>query len=70
VAFIEMQNAGKFNDTKQTMENVVTLCAPKYALRRITFNSADATQLDSNKTWRFKLSSPVYHVVFIDWALI
>ena len=65
-----MQNAGQFNNTKQTAENVVTLSAPKLALRRITFNSADGTQLDKDKTWRFKLSAPVYNVVYIDWSLI
>lgn len=65
-----MQYAGTFNSTKQTADNVTTLSAPKLALRRITFNSADGTQLDNNKTWRFKLSSPVYNVVYIDWSLI
>jgi len=65
-----MQNAGYFNSNKQTAENVMTLSAPKLALRRLTFNSADGNQLVNNQTWRFKLSAPVYNVVYIDWSLI
>lgn len=65
-----MQNAGYFNSNKQTAENVMTLSAPKLALRRLTFNSADGNQLVNNQTWQFKLCAPVYNVVYIDWSLI
>ena len=60
--------AGNFNNTRDGMRNDVVLSAPKIALRKITFNTPDATVLDIY-TWRFTLKSPIYNVVFIDWAM-
>jgi hypothetical protein len=65
-----MQEAGHFNSVRQGYNTDVILSAPKLALRKITFNSADGTQLVTNQTWRFNLSSPLYNVVFVDWGLI
>jgi len=65
-----MVSAGRFNDTKHSNEDVCVLNAPKLALRRITFNSADGTPLTANLSWRFNLASPIYNVVYIDWSLI
>lgn len=68
--FNELKSAGRFNDIRKSAEEVQVLSAPKLALRRITFTSSDGTPLTSGKTWRFALSSPVYNVVYVDWALI
>lgn len=68
--FKELQEAGHFNEVREHADEVPVLCAPKLALRRITFKSVDGDVLTAGTTWRFRLSSPIYNVVYIDWALI
>lgn len=43
---------------------------PKYQIRRMVFNSATATVKTSLSNCVFNLSSPLYNVVYIDWAQI
>jgi hypothetical protein len=68
--FKELQEAGHFNSVREHADEVPVLSAPKLALRRITFKSADGTPLTAGTTWQFRLASPIYNVVYIDWALI
>lgn len=67
--FKELQMAGEFSNQRDGYSNQTVLSAPKLALRKITFNSVDGTELATHKTWRFNLTSPLYNVVFIDWSM-